>query len=224
MEDFKGITQETADKKINNTKRFRKTPKGVLTNIYSKQVERSRNKSMPLPSYTLKEFHAKYLDDAKYLRIFNEWVKSGYNKYKKPSFDRIDCMKPYSFDNIQVMTWEENRYKQRMEASRIRATQLKATNIVTNEETIYKSVSDAVRKTGFTQGCISACLNGYGKIYKNCTWEYLDKPKKKSKNRIKKCEYCGKEFIYINKRQRFCSRKCGSMGNCNAKKVFVATK
>ena len=202
----------------NPTAKYRRTRKGVLTNIYSKQVERSRRKNMPLPAYSLQEFHDKYLNDKKFIRLFNEWVEHNYLKAKKPSFDRIDCMKPYSFENIHIVTWEENRYKQRFEVKRIRATTIKATNIKTGEETFYTSVSDAVNKTGLHQGCISSCLTGLNKTYKGYFWTYVGKPKRKLKPHTRKCERCGREFIYKNKSQKFCSPSCGSKGNKNASK------
>lgn len=208
-------------KSLVTTQKYRKTPKGVLTNIYSKQKERSRLKEMEPPSYSLKEFHDKYLKDKTFIRLYNEWVKSGYKKNKKPSFDRIDCFKPYSFDNIHVITWEENRYKQRMEVIRIRASRIKSIDILTQEETIYKSVTAAVEKTGFQQGTISSALNGYIKTYKGFRWEYIDIPKRKRKEHIKKCQCCGQYFVYSNKNQKFCSPRCGSIGNKNACKKVV---
>lgn len=209
---------KTDSQLLKNTSNYRKTPKGVLTNIYNKQVERSRLKGWPMPSYTLREFHEMYLVDKKFIRLFNEWVRSGYLKNKKPSFDRIDCTKPYTASNIHVVTWEENRYKQRMEVSKLRATAIKSINLVTNEETIYSSVSDAVRKTGYLEGGISSCLCLRQKSYKGFIWMYIEKPKKKIKLHIKNCECCGKEFIYKQSKQRFCSRICGSIGNNNASK------
>lgn len=208
--------KEATMREIFSTQNYRKTPKGVLTNIYSHQQWRSKIKDMPPPKYSLKEFQDEFLNDTLFIRLFNEWVKSDYKKNKKPSFDRIDCFKPYSFDNIHLVTWEENRYKQRMEVTRIRATKIKSINVITGEETIYKSVSDAVAKTWFTQGCISSALNGHLKTYKGFKWEYIGNPKRKIKTHTKKCQCCGREFVYGNKNQKFCSRKCGSMNNKNA--------
>lgn len=164
---------KTNIKLLENTSKYRKTKKGVLTNIYHKQIERSKLRKIPMPSYTLEQLQSKFINDKKFNRIFIEWVKSNYNKQFKPSLDRINCLKPYSLDNIQILTWAENRYKQRMELKIIRG---KSVLMVMGNKIIakYKSVTDAVRKTGLSQGNISSCLHGkritcggYKFIYEN---------------------------------------------------------
>lgn len=42
---------------------------------------------------------------------FRHYINSGYLKDVKPSIDRIDDYKGYSFDNMQLITWKENRLK-----------------------------------------------------------------------------------------------------------------
>ncbi len=116
-------------------------------------------KGYPEPNYTLGDLHNKYLTDGKFSRLYNEWVRSGYQKQYKPTLDRIDCKKPYSLDNIHPLSWAENRYKQRWELKRTRARKvfmLKGDNVVKE----FNSVTEAVRKTGLHQGNISSCLSG----------------------------------------------------------------
>lgn len=45
-------------------------------------------------------------------KLFKEWVDSGFSKDKKPSIDRIDDNLGYSFSNIRLVTWLENRKHQ----------------------------------------------------------------------------------------------------------------
>jgi hypothetical protein len=40
--------------------------------------------------------------------LYKNWVKSGYEKNFRPSVDRLDSTKGYSFDNIRLVTWKEN--------------------------------------------------------------------------------------------------------------------
>ena len=87
-------------KLLENTSRYRKTPKGILTNIYNKQRERSRVKNICLPSYSLKELHEKYLNNRRFKRLYSEWIERNYDKQFKPSIDRINCVEPYTLNNI----------------------------------------------------------------------------------------------------------------------------
>lgn len=126
-----------------------------------------------MPNYSLVELHNRFLEDRKFDRIYKEWIRSGYDKQFKPSLDRIDCMKPYTLKNLHILSWAENRYKQRMEFKRIRARTVlmkKGDEIIRK----FKSVSHAVRETGLHQGNISSCLHnkritvgGYKFIYEN---------------------------------------------------------
>lgn len=110
--------------------------------------------------FTLQGLHFLFLDDKKFKRIFSEWEKSGYQKQFKPSVDRIDYRKPYTFDNIQMLNWAENRYKQRMEMKRVKARKVYQ---ILGEKTvrIFNSQREAVLKTGISQGDMSSVLNGY---------------------------------------------------------------
>jgi hypothetical protein len=119
----------------------------------------------------LPELHKRFLNDKKYLRIFKEWEKSNYQTQLKPSIDRIDCKKHYTMNNIHIMTWAENRYKQRFEFKRIRAR--KVYQIMGNATiNIYRSVSHVVKETGLHQGNISSCLHGKRKHCGGYKWQY----------------------------------------------------
>lgn len=194
----------------NVTERFRHTPKGVLTNCYAGQLERSRAKGFPPPDYTAKDLQDLYLNDKRFKRLFSEWVKSGYKKEKKPSIDRINCKKPYMLGNINILTWEENRYKQRMETKVFRKTKIAACDKDGNIVDVYDSVSDAVVKTGLSQGDISSALSGHRLSYGGYVWKYLEPPKRKLKAlKYIECPYCKQMFPQRNKTIKFCSRRCG---------------
>jgi hypothetical protein len=80
-------------------------------------------------------------------------------------------MKGYELNNIQILTWAENRYKQRFELKRIRARDVYM--ILDNKIIkVFKSVSNAVRATGLAQGNISSCLTGKRKTCGGYSWSY----------------------------------------------------
>ena len=93
-------------KLLENTQRFRKTQKGVLTNMYHHM------KSRHAVDFSLNEFHKKFLSDKNFLSLFSDWVKSNYNLQMKPSLDRKNPRKHYFWKNVQMITWAENRFKQ----------------------------------------------------------------------------------------------------------------
>ena len=157
--------------------KYRRTKKGILTNIYHKQRERSKIRKMPRPEYSLKWLHERFLDDIKLKRLHAEWLKSGYNKLKKPSIDRISCKKPYTKKNIHMMTWEENRFKQNMERRCRKGGVLQKKNGELIME--YRSQREAVKITGFSQGNISAVLNNRRRLAAGFEWEYVESIYKK---------------------------------------------
>jgi len=160
-------------KLLENTRRFRKTPKGVLTNIYQHQKERSKKYGYEL-GYTLKELHTIFLEDKKFLRIYRKWKKGGYKYYDKPSIDRKDADKGYIFENIQIMTWKQNRRKGDIEVSIKKWKPIIMCDMDGEEIKKFNSVKEATIKMGLNQSLISEVLGGkrnhtggYKFIYEN---------------------------------------------------------
>lgn len=152
--------------------KYRRSKKGLLTNTYNKQKERSRIKKIPLPSYSLKELHDKFLDDKKFNRIYNEWIKNNYHKQFKPSIDRINYKKPYTLRNIQILSWAENRFKQTMErrSRKGKVAQMLGDKIIKT----YNSQRIVVKETGLSQSNISMVLNGKREYCGGYKWKYID--------------------------------------------------
>lgn len=134
------------------TKRFRETPKGVLTNMYDKM--RSRR----VVEFSLIEFHDRFLDDPKFIRLHKEWINGGMTKDLKPSLDRISNKFGYTERNTQMLTWAENRHKQTMERRSRKGTVIQYLDGV--EVNRFKSQRLASIETGIKQGNISSAMNG----------------------------------------------------------------
>jgi hypothetical protein len=90
---------------------YRKTKIGVVTEIYSDQRKNSKRRGHKLPEYTKQELVDWILSQEVFDKLYNDWVNSGYNKMSKPSCDRKEDSKRYSFGNIQLMTWADNKAK-----------------------------------------------------------------------------------------------------------------
>jgi hypothetical protein len=110
--------------------------------------------------FSLAVFHARFLDDLKFNRLYAAWIKSGFQKQLKPSLDRTDCRKPYTNKNTTMMTWAENRFKQSAtDGKRGRkpaVLQLLGDKIIDR----FASQRQAVKALGILQGNLSSVLNG----------------------------------------------------------------
>ncbi len=90
---------------------YDKTEKGVIRVIYKTQVRNSKVRKMELPNYTKKEFSEwAYINGFK--NLYDNWVKNNFDKNLKPSVDRKNDFKTYTFDNIILGTWQENKNHQ----------------------------------------------------------------------------------------------------------------
>jgi len=88
-----------------------RTKTGLITHIYSNQKIVSKQRNYSLPKYSKKELVDWLFLQEKFHLLFDNWVDSGYDRNLTPSIDRLDDYKPYSFDNIRIVVWEENRLK-----------------------------------------------------------------------------------------------------------------
>lgn len=92
----------------NSQAKYWKTIKGIVTMMYSMQKKSSRERGHEPPQYTKQEFHNWLISQPNFNKLYNNWIESNYNKWLKPSADRIENDKGYSFSNIRLMTWKEN--------------------------------------------------------------------------------------------------------------------
>ena len=149
---------------LENTRRYRKTKKGVVTNMYHKMKVRA-----PV-EFDLPFLHL-FSKCIEFDRLYNEWIKSGCQKEFKPTIDRINYKKPYLKSNIHWLSWSENRYKQTMErrCRKGKVAQMQGRKIIS----IHYSQRKAVIDTGIAQSNISSCLNGKRKTAGGYGWEYI---------------------------------------------------
>ncbi len=137
---------------LKNTQKYRETPKGVLTNMYSKM--RSRREV----EFTLQEFQDRFLNDKKFKRLHKEWLGSNKDKMKKPSLDRISNKKGYTVSNTHMLTWAENRHKQTIERRSRKGSVIQYLN--GKQIAKFRSQREAVKQTGISQGNMSEQMNG----------------------------------------------------------------
>jgi hypothetical protein len=108
---FDGLQNECKVCNKSRTDAYSRTRKGFISKTYSSQKLRSKRRGHDLPSYTKEELFRWAFSQSEIISLWDNWVKSGYRKGLRPSIDRIDDSKHYSFDNVQLMTWDENDKK-----------------------------------------------------------------------------------------------------------------
>ena len=140
--------------------KYKRSPKGILTVLYSKMKERTKQKGLPEIDFTLKELHQRYLNDKHYLDLCEKWMESGFDKYFKPSIDRINPDGGYTKDNIQMVTWGENRRKGDKENAERITTAVVMYTMEGKKIKEFESIKDAVKETGISQGLITMCCQG----------------------------------------------------------------
>ena len=85
--------------------------KGQAARMYRHQQGNSKQRGHRPPTYSCEEFVSWCLSNPDYIRLHNAWKATGYPVQLTPSADRLDDTKGYSLDNIQLLTWEDNRLK-----------------------------------------------------------------------------------------------------------------
>jgi hypothetical protein len=100
-------------KECNKSKtiKYQRTEKGLIYKIYEKQRVSSKKRKHNPPNYTKEELCEWVLSQDNFKNLYKNWVDSNYFTKLTPSIDRLDDYKPYTLNNIQVVTWEENLNK-----------------------------------------------------------------------------------------------------------------
>lgn len=145
-------------------KRFTRTPFGLCKEIYAAQKVKSKRRKYSPPTYTEEELFVWINSQTNFIRLFNEWVNSGYQTNLRPSVDRIDDYKSYQLSNIRLITWKENN--ENNYASQIQGLNTKksiAVDMLDESGMFIKrfhSVSDAAREfNGIPSNIIGAINN-----------------------------------------------------------------
>jgi len=139
--------------------KYSRSLKGLVSIIYKIQLLSSKRRKHPEPIYSRDSFILWCMENSKFLKLYKDWEDSGFDPKKKPSIDRkIDAL-PYSFDNIDCCTWDENRTKGN-KANAI-VTSKKVTAYLQNEAVgTYNSISEASTELHIERVNIRAVCNG----------------------------------------------------------------
>lgn len=151
-------------------KKYNRTLDGFFVRTYDNQVSHSKSRGHQLPKYTKKELRDWVLSQENFIDLWNCWVKSNYDRWKKPSVDRINDSLSYSLENIRLVTWKENSMKESRKRS-LPIIQIKNNKIIRK----FKSAVEAEKITNINRSSINACCRGVRKSAGGYNWDYFNK-------------------------------------------------
>lgn len=167
------------------SEKIRHTKSGLVSSMIRNQRKRCRERGHEMPTYTLDELKSWVFSQPNFEILFNEWVISGFNRWKKPSIDRIDEKISYNFSNIRLVTWQENldnqslKHRAGINTKKVKEHKaVKATHLHSGETLFFCSMSSAeryFRAKGLPayQGSISAVCRGRNKKHLDYKWEFV---------------------------------------------------
>lgn len=162
-------------KKVGNAYDF--SYKGVIRVLYKtmKRHQKLRpHKEDTLP-FTKDEFKI-WLGDNDFKNKYSLWVEGGYRKNDKPSVDRLDDYKGYSFDNMRLVTWKDNHEHQVrdiLEGESTSGERCKPLGKFNKEGELlstYVSYQDVLRKEGY---CVHSSVKNKRPCKKGYLWKEI---------------------------------------------------
>jgi len=150
---------------------------GLFTDIYNGQLYSTKRRGHTLPNYTQESLTSWIKSQPNFISLYDKWVLSGYDRKLKPSCDRLDDYKPYTLDNIRLVTWGENHRKGISDkVTGINTKNCKAIKQFSKKGIFIKefhSIQQASRDTGAAAGNIQRCCTGEYKSSKGFIWSYV---------------------------------------------------
>lgn len=147
---------------------------GLITKIYSNQRNSSKQRNHTAPTYTKVELTVWLHDQDEFFPLYDAWVNSKFNKELIPSIDRLDDDYGYSFGNIQLITWGENRDKGTASTAKINQKvilQYDKQGVFLAE---YPSIMQASKVTNTSMPGISKACLGVQNTAGNFIWIFKD--------------------------------------------------
>jgi hypothetical protein len=170
--------EKTYCKSCNNekNKQYKRSKYGIVKRIYDGQIFTSKRRNYPKPNYTLEELKDWLFEQKLFHQLYDQWENSGYKKELKPSVDRKDDYKSYTFGNIQLMTFRKNLEKAHDDViNGINNKQNKAVLQFTLKGIFIKefySIAEAGRMTSASAKHIGEVCSGKRKTSGGFKWKY----------------------------------------------------
>ena len=153
----------------------RRTRDGMISVIYQSQKQSSKRRCHSMPEYSLNELRGWIYNQDNFEKLYCDWVESNYDKYMKPSVDRLDDYKPYTISNIRLTTWRENDDKGSQDVKNgVNKKKYKKVRLM-EKGIVFDAIKYAQEYVGCSsrEGNIVKCCKGDRKTAYGYTWEYV---------------------------------------------------
>lgn len=165
--------------KVDYDRNRRRTLIGKIGEIYNTQNTKSKIRGHLPPQYSKEEFLKYCINSEKFVELWVGWVYGGYDRLLAPSIDRIKNEYGYSFENIQVMTLEENVAKFHYDIMNGKTTKvIKRVNQICLKTDVvlesFYSIKAASVATNVDKCDISKCANSKRKTAGGFKWMFAD--------------------------------------------------
>lgn len=155
---------------------------GKAREILKEQKKRSKKKGLPIPSYTIEELW-RWLLQHNYKAMWQKWKDSNYKRALSPSINRLESDIGYSFDNIELITWEEHDEKRELAIKDGKIVRYYGEIHKYSKEgkyiDTYPTMKEASRITGVSHGNISNVCSDRRKTAGGYIWEKTKEHKAK---------------------------------------------
>ena len=157
-------------------KESRQSKDGLFRLIYSGQLTSSKQRGHVPPDYTKEELILWAESQPNFKKLYENWVNSNYDRWLKPSPDRLDETKPYSLSNLKLDTWYDNAEAFKQKKVHQGVGDCKAVNQFLDGVLIntFHSLHEAARQTGASAGNILRCCRGEYETSKGFVWKYAN--------------------------------------------------
>ena len=176
---------------------YQRSFKQLPARMYRNQVEHSKYRGHPAPSYTLEEFRDWVIQQPKYTELYQAYINSEYDKNLVPSVDRIDPLKPYTFDNIQLVSFKENMERHGLDTKKAFGIPVMVAAAVTGKiVATFISISEACKCMGMSDKSAHAKVDTivkYGWLATEGPYQLVSE---KNKNKFVSNGYIKEEYRY----------------------------
>lgn len=156
--------------------RYTHTKKGLTTHIYLMQKASCKKCNNPIPTYTALELRGWLFNQLLFHHLYTLWVTSGYDKWQKPSVNRLNDYISYTLNNIELTTRRGNMNKYHED---VRLGVNKKTSKAINQYTkqgkfiaTYRSLTVAQVATGIHNAHISKVCHSIRKTAGGYIWKF----------------------------------------------------